>query len=79
MPVTVYTLPSCVQCDSTKRYLERNNVEFTTVDLSKDDNAMVMVRALGYTAAPVVIAGNEHWSGFRMDRLSAIAESKQAA
>lgn len=79
MSVTVYTLPSCVQCDSTKRYLARNNVEFKTVDLSQDDAAMNMVKALGYTAAPVVVAGDQHWSGFRMDLLNMLVERKEAA
>lgn len=78
MAITVYTLPACVQCDSTKRFLARNNVEFETVDLSADENAMNMVKALGYSAAPVVIAGDEHWSGFRPDRLQALAEAKAA-
>lgn len=79
MSVTIYTLPACVQCDSTKRFLTRNNVEFDVVDLSEDENAMNLVRSLGYSAAPVVISGDEHWSGFRPDRLTALAESKQAA
>ena len=29
--------------------------------------------ALGYLQAPVVVAGNEHWSGFRPDRIKALA------
>lgn len=79
MPITVYTLPSCVQCDSTKRYLTRNNVEFETVDLSKDENAMKMVRGLGYSAAPVVVVEDQHWSGFRIDRLNSLVERTEAA
>ena len=31
--------------------------------------------ALGYLQAPVVVAGNEHWSGFRPDRIKALAGS----
>jgi glutaredoxin-like protein NrdH len=27
------------------------------------------VLSLGYSAAPVVVVGDEHWSGFRPDRL----------
>ena len=29
--------------------------------------------ALGYLQAPVVVAGSEHWSGFRPDRIKALA------
>jgi glutaredoxin-like protein NrdH len=72
MPITVYTLPSCVQCDSTKRVLTKNGIEFNTVDLSTDETAMEMIKTLGYQAAPVVIAGDDHWSGFRPDKLSAL-------
>lgn len=73
MSVTVYTLPSCVQCESTKKVLDRNNVEYSVVDLSEDAVAYEMVKALGYQAAPVVIAGEEHWAGFRPELLSALA------
>ena len=69
----VYTLPSCVQCDSTKRLLKRENISFTEVDLSQDEEAMAMVRSLGYSAAPVVIAGDKHWSGFKMGNILALA------
>jgi glutaredoxin-like protein NrdH len=70
--VKVYSLPSCVQCDSTKRMLKSIDVEFEEVDMSQDPIALEMVKALGYVSAPVVIAGDEHWSGFRMDRIKAL-------
>ena len=73
MAVTVYTLPACVQCDSTKRMLQRNQIEYEEVDMSQDPVALDMVKTLGYTAAPVVVSGDEHWSGFRMDRIQAIS------
>jgi glutaredoxin-like protein NrdH len=72
--VTVYTLPSCVQCESTKKYLTNKDVQFEVVDLSQDETAMELVRSLGYQAAPVVIAGDDHWSGFRPDKLSSLGE-----
>lgn len=71
--VTVYSLPNCVQCDSTKRLLTRNEISYSEVDLSQDPDAMAMVRELGYTGAPVVVAGEDHWSGFRPDKLSTLA------
>lgn len=72
MNVTVYSLPACVQCDTTKRMLTRNNVQFTEIDLSTDAAAMEKIKAWGYTQAPIVEAGNQHWSGFRMERLDSI-------
>lgn len=67
--VTVYTLPSCVQCDSTKRYLKREFIEFDEVKLQDDPEAYEMVRAKGFTQAPIVVAGESVWSGFRLDKL----------
>lgn len=72
--VTVYSLPNCVQCDSTKRLLTRNEVSFNEVDLSQDSEAAAMVRELGYNAAPVVMAGEDHWSGFRPDKLATLTQ-----
>lgn len=71
--VTVYTLPACVQCDSTKRYLSKNLIEFTEIDMTKDEAALQKIRELGFTQAPVVEFGEEVWSGFRFDKLSKIA------
>lgn len=70
--VKVYSLPSCVQCESTKRMLKSIDVEFEEVDMSQDPVALEMVKALGYTSAPVVISGDNHWSGFRMDQIKAL-------
>lgn len=73
MPVTVYTLPNCVQCDTTKRMLDNKNIQYNTIDLTEDDSAYQMVKSLGYQSAPVVIAGDEHWSGFRIEKINALA------
>jgi glutaredoxin-like protein NrdH len=70
--VTVYSLPACVQCESTKRYLKKNGVEFEEIDLAEDAASMEYVKSLGYSSAPVVVAGDENWSGFRMDKLAQI-------
>lgn len=72
MSVTVYTLPACVQCDRTKKLLEKNEVAFDVVDLSENEDAMEMVKSLGYGSAPVVIAGDTHWAGFRPDMITAL-------
>ena len=71
--VVVYTLPACVQCESTKKLLKKNDIAFETVDLSQDETAMTMGKELGYSAAPVVVAGDKHWSGFRPDMISSLA------
>lgn len=74
MSVTVYSKPACVQCDATYRALDKRGIEYSIVDISQDVEALEMVRSLGYLQAPVVIAGDSHWSGFRPDQIGQLAE-----
>jgi glutaredoxin-like protein NrdH len=52
--------------------LTKNDIPYEEVDLSQDADAMSYVRELGYVAAPIVVSGEDHWSGFRMDKLSTL-------
>jgi glutaredoxin-like protein NrdH len=72
--VTVFTTPNCVQCSQTKKVLDREKIRYDVVDLTLHPESMEMVKALGYTAAPVVVAGGRHWSGFRMDELNNLSK-----
>jgi glutaredoxin-like protein NrdH len=72
MQVTVYTTPSCPQCEMTKKVLTKGNIRFDVVDLSTDDDAMEMVKGMGYVSAPVVIAKEQSWSGFRLGLLEGV-------
>ncbi len=76
MNVTVYSKPSCVQCNATYRALEQKGVDYSVIDLSKDEEAFNMVRDLGYMQVPVVVAGEEHWAGFRPDKIGALAAAE---
>jgi len=73
MSITVYSKPACVQCDATYRALDKRGLDYTIVDISQDAQALEMVRGLGYLQAPVVVAGDTHWSGFRPDQITALA------
>ncbi|WP_336653545.1 MULTISPECIES: glutaredoxin-like protein NrdH [unclassified Leucobacter] len=69
MKITVYTKPSCVQCTATYRALDAKGIEYDVRDLTTDEAALQAVKDLGYLQAPVVTAGDEHWSGFRPDKI----------
>ena len=71
--VTLYTLPSCVQCDATKRFMKRHLIDYEEVQLQETPEAREMVKGMGYTAAPLVVAGERHWSGFRPDLIESLA------
>ncbi|GAB86886.1 glutaredoxin-like protein NrdH (plasmid) [Gordonia rubripertincta] len=71
--ITVYTKPACVQCNATYKALDKQGLEYEVVDISTDDAARDYVMSLGYLQAPVVVAGDEHWSGFRPDHIRRLA------
>ena len=72
MTVTVYTKPACVQCNATYKALDKAGVAYEVVDITENPDAREYVMALGYLSAPVVVAGDDHWSGFRPDRIKAL-------
>src|SRR6478672_9042357 len=72
MTITVYTKPACVQCNATYKALDKQGIAYEKVDISLDSEARDYVMALGYLQAPVVVAGNDHWSGFRPDRIKSL-------
>lgn len=73
MTITVYSKPACVQCTATIRALEARGLAYDVVDLTEDAEAMARVTGLGYRQAPVVMAGEMHWAGFRPDRIATLA------
>lgn len=76
--LTVHTKPACVQCDATKRDLNRRGVRYDTVDVTRDEDAYNTVVALGYAAVPVVtVTGRDgahlqDWNGYRPDLIAAL-------
>jgi glutaredoxin-like protein NrdH len=79
MSITVYTKPACVQCSATYKALDNQGIAYDKVDITLDPEARDYVMALGYLQAPVVVTGNDHWSGFRPDRIRALAAAALTA
>jgi glutaredoxin-like protein NrdH len=73
MTVTVYTKPNCVQCDATKRTMDKLGIKYATVDITQDLEAYDMIISKGFQAAPVVITDDDAWSGFNPDKISGLA------
>lgn len=73
MAITVYSKPSCKQCDLTKDLLDKRGLIYETVDVYKDPKALTYVKSLGYMGAPVVVTEDDHWYGFRPDKIEALA------
>jgi glutaredoxin-like protein NrdH len=53
---------------------DSKGIEYEVLDLSADENALEAVKSLGYLQAPVVIADEDHWSGFRPDKIEELAQ-----
>lgn len=77
MAITVYTLPNCIQCNQTKKVLDKLELKYDVVDASTNEEAYNFItEELGYKAAPVVVVRDEngnvsdHWSGFNPEQIS---------
>lgn len=70
--ITVYSRPGCPPCDATYRTLDKLELEYVKTDITVDSDARQRCVDLGYSGTPVVVAGEDHWTGFRPDRLKAL-------
>ena len=69
---TVLGRAGCMPCRSTKKFLEKNGVQFTYVDLDESETAMDTIANLGYSSLPVVITGDSHWAGYQPEKLQSL-------
>ncbi|MBE7194498.1 MAG: glutaredoxin-like protein NrdH [Gordonia polyisoprenivorans] len=71
--IVVYSKPACVQCTATYKALDKHGIAYTTIDITENPDAREYVLALGYLAAPVVVTGDTHWSGYRPNRIRGLS------
>lgn len=71
--VTVYSQFGCQPCKATIRSLTNLSVPHRVIDIQEDTEARNYVTSLGYQQTPVVVAGDQHWSGFNPGRIKALA------
>lgn len=76
MRITIFTKPHCVQCNATRRALDKQGIAYQLIDLTEDEQALQRVRALGYQQVPVVMTEDDHWSGFRPDKLGSLRSAQ---
>jgi glutaredoxin-like protein NrdH len=74
MTITVYSKPSCVQCNATYRAMDKAGLQYEVVDITEDADARDYVMSLGHLQAPVVVADGDHWWGYRPDQIKALAD-----
>lgn len=73
MKITVHHIgPSCVQCNQTKRVLDKAGIVYDQVDLRQHPELVEKFKELGHLTAPIVTADDQVWSGFKLERLRAL-------
>jgi len=83
--VTLYTKNKCVQCDRTKKWLDKNDVAYTTINMDESPAGLEVVKELGFLTAPVVIVSTGDpetdlmWGGFIPDNLKKYTHSTKEA
>lgn len=70
--VTVYSNPNCTACEQTKRFLTVKGIVFESKMISESPEIFPLIEEKGYASAPVVVAGDDSWSGFRLEKLSTL-------
>ncbi|UDG79525.1 glutaredoxin-like protein NrdH [Candidatus Steffania adelgidicola] len=75
MTIIIYTKANCIQCYATCRAMDRKGIDYQLVDLLEDREAVHHVKMLGYQQVPVIQTPNEHWSGFRPDKISLLSSN----
>ena len=68
---TVYTKPNCPLCRQTKSFLDARKVDYKTIDVTEDADALKHIQDLGYQSLPVVEVSEDcHWSGHQLPKIT---------
>ena len=73
MKVTVWTLPACVQCEMTKKQMDKLGIQYEEQSLEENPLVLEGFKAQGLLAAPIVTTDTKAWSGFRLDKIQSLA------
>lgn len=68
--VTIYSTATCPFCIRAKQFLRENNIQFTDIDVSKDqDKAQEMIQRSGQMGVPVVEIEGKMIIGFDKEKI----------
>lgn len=70
--VKIYSQPGCHACEDTKAYLDRKNVTYQDVDITKDLSAIAELQRLGSQSTPTVVNGDDFWIGHQPAKLATL-------
>jgi len=78
MRIIIYTKNNCVQCNATKNAMDRHGIDYQLINLDAQPDAIDSLKSLGYRQVPVVMANDDHWSGFRPDKIAGLRQRAAA-
>ncbi len=77
MTVKVYSTPTCAYCVTLKQYLKDNNIEFSDIDVSKDNAELdKMIESSDQMGVPVIDIDGNVVVGFDKEKINELLKIK---
>lgn len=70
--ITLFSKNNCMQCKMTKKLLDKEGADYQEINIDERPDMIDYVKDLGFSAAPVVKAGDIIFSGFQPAKLKEI-------
>ncbi|NLZ31454.1 MAG: glutaredoxin family protein [Methanomicrobiales archaeon] len=73
--MTIYTSPSCTNCQALKSYLKKNNLEYKEIDVSIDQDAFSkVVIKTKKMELPIIEYKDKYLAGFNINDIEKLYE-----
>lgn len=70
--ITIFSKNNCIQCKMTKKLLDKEGADYQEINIDERPEMIDYVKDLGFSAAPVIKAGDIIFSGFQPAKLKEI-------
>ena len=70
--ITIFSKNNCMQCRMTKKLLDKEGADYQEINIDERPEMIDYVKDLGFSAAPVIKAGDIIFSGFQPAKLKEI-------
>ena len=70
--ITIFSKNNCMQCKMTKKLLDKEGADYQEINIDESPEMIDYVKDLGFSAAPVIKAGDIIFSGFQPAKLKEI-------
>lgn len=70
--IIIFSKNNCMQCKMTKKLLDKEGADYQEINIDERPDMIDYVKDLGFSAVPVVKAGDIIFSGFQPAKLKEI-------